>query len=121
MDLFFHMAEQRIKEAQREGVFEDLPGKGKPLKLEDESSIPSDLRASYKVLKNAGMVPEEVQLKKEVLRIEDLIHCCTAMDEQERLKKQLNEKTLRFQELMERRKLSQSVWSSYGAQINRKF
>ncbi|MFC7373561.1 DnaJ family domain-containing protein [Fictibacillus iocasae] len=121
MDLFFHMAEQKIKEAERKGVFDDLPGKGKPLKLEDDSSVPAELRASYKVLKNAGMVPAEVQLKKEVLKIEDLLQCCTAMDEQERLKKQLNEKTLRFQELMERRKISQSLWSRYGTQINRKF
>ena len=53
---FFHfscLAEERIREAQKNGVFENLPGKGKPLVLEDLSLVPADLRLAYHVLKNA--------------------------------------------------------------------
>ena len=60
------IAEERIREAIRRGDFDDLPGKGKPLALEDDSHIPQDLRLAYKVLKNAGCLPPELELRKEI-------------------------------------------------------
>src|SRR6266540_3378743 len=42
--LFQRIAEQRILEAQRKGEFDNLPGKGKPLELEDLSWVPEELR-----------------------------------------------------------------------------
>jgi hypothetical protein len=41
--------------------------------LEDDSGIPEDLRLAYKILKNAGFVPPEVALRKEIAQIEDLL------------------------------------------------
>jgi hypothetical protein len=73
MICFQRIAEKRIEQAVRDGVFEDLPGAGKPLKLEDESHIPEDLRVAYKVLKNANCVPPEVSLRKEIAKTEDLL------------------------------------------------
>lgn len=73
MICFQKIAERRIIEAIREGAFDDLPGKGQPLKLEDDSHIPEDLRLSYKILKNAGFVPPEVALRKEIANAEDLL------------------------------------------------
>ena len=40
MSYFWRIAEERIKEAQRAGAFDNLPGKGKPLDLEDLSWVP---------------------------------------------------------------------------------
>ena len=51
MSYFWRLAEERIKEAQRAGAFDNLPGKGKPLDLEDLSWVPEDLRIGYLVLK----------------------------------------------------------------------
>ena len=45
-------AEQRILEAQTQGVFDDLPGAGAPLKLDDDAMVPEELRAAYRILKN---------------------------------------------------------------------
>jgi len=45
------IVEQRIKEAMEKGEFENLPGKGKPIPLEDDSHVPEDLRLAYKLLK----------------------------------------------------------------------
>jgi len=73
MICFQRIAEKRIEQAIRDGTFEDLPGAGKPLKLEDESHIPEDLRVAYKVLKNANFVPPEVSLRKEIAKAEDLL------------------------------------------------
>ncbi|HXV49429.1 MAG TPA: DnaJ family domain-containing protein, partial [Candidatus Binatia bacterium] len=57
--LLERLAEQRILEAQRKGDFDNLPGKGKPLEIEDLSALPEDLRMAYHVLKNAHVLPPE--------------------------------------------------------------
>ena len=71
MDAISIIAEQRIREACERGAFDSLPGAGKPLELEDDSHIPEDLRMAYKLLKNAGYVPEEVLDRKEAQSIVD--------------------------------------------------
>jgi hypothetical protein len=73
MICFQKIAERRILEAIREGAFDDLPGAGQPLRLEDDSNVPEDLRVAYKILKNAGYVPKEVALRKEIAQVEDLL------------------------------------------------
>jgi hypothetical protein len=73
MICFQKIAERRIIEAIREGAFDGLPGKGQPLKLEDDSHIPEDLRIAHKILKNANFVPPEVALRKEIANAEDLL------------------------------------------------
>ena len=73
MICFEKIAERRIVEAIREGAFDNLPGAGKPLKLEDDSHLPEDLRIVYKILKNAGFVPPEVALQKEIATVEDVL------------------------------------------------
>ena len=55
------IAEQKIAEAIENGDFDDLPGAGKPLELDDDSLVPEDLRLAYRILKNAGFVPPEVK------------------------------------------------------------
>ncbi|WP_457755727.1 DnaJ family domain-containing protein [Thermodesulfatator indicus] len=71
--IFQRLAEQRIQEAINRGELENLPGKGKPLELEDLSHVPQELRLAYKVLKNAGFLPPEAELLKEIRTVEDLI------------------------------------------------
>ena len=65
--------EKKIQEAQERGEFDDLPGKGEPLELEDESRVPEDLRLSHKILKNANCLPPELELKKEIRQMEELL------------------------------------------------
>jgi len=102
MDIFAKIAEQRIREAMENGEFDNLKGMGRPLDLSDESWIPEDLRMAYKVLKNAGCLPAELELRKEVMNLRDLI--ITIDDNQERLKKisELNFKLLKLNELRKR-------------------
>ena len=73
MICFQKIAERRIQEAIKDGALDDLPGAGKPLILEDDSHLPEDLRMAYKILKNAGCLPPEVSLRKEIARTEDLL------------------------------------------------
>jgi hypothetical protein len=57
---WFWTAEEKIKEAMEAGEFKNLPGSGKPLVFEDESHVPLELRLTYRMLKRAGVAPEEV-------------------------------------------------------------
>ncbi len=93
------IVEQRIKEAMEKGEFDDLPGKGKPLPLEDDSHVPEDLRLAYKVLKNADCLPPELLEKKEILQMEDML--AKIPDEKERYKliKKINFKIMKLNEM----------------------
>jgi hypothetical protein len=64
MDLFVTIAEQKIREAIKKWEFDDLALKGRPISVENFSDIPEKLRMGDKILKNAGMVPEELKLSK---------------------------------------------------------
>ena len=90
MICFQKIAERRIVEAIRDGAFDDLPGAGKPLKLDDDSRVPEDLRMAYKILKNAGYVPPEVALRKEIAKTEDLLSGMEDTKEKYRQLKKLN-------------------------------
>ena len=87
---FEKIVEERIRDAQRRGDFENLDGNGKPLRLTDESNIPEDLRLAYKVLRNADMMPPELELRREILRTEDLLEQMPETAEKYRLINKLN-------------------------------
>lgn len=87
---FEKIVEQRIQKARRDGAFDNLPGKGAPLQLEDDHHIPEDLRLTYKILKNADCLPPEIELRKEIRQTEDLLAGETDLAAQYRLTKKLN-------------------------------
>jgi hypothetical protein len=92
---FQRIIEERILEAQKKGDFDNLPDAGKPLELEDDSRVPEDLRLAYKILKNAGFVPPELQLNKDIRQTEDLLEGATSVKDKYRIMKKL--KALKFQ------------------------
>lgn len=79
MHAFDLIAEQRIAEAIANGELDDLPGAGKPLDLDDDRLVPEELRMAYRVLRNAGLVPPEVDARKEAATLRSLI--ATALDD----------------------------------------
>lgn len=87
---FEKIIEARIKKAQDEGAFKDLPGRGQPLQLEDDRHIPEDLRMAHKVLKNADCLPPEVHLRNEIRATEDLLEGMTDTAQKYRTIKKLN-------------------------------
>lgn len=101
--LFDKLGEERIEEALRRGDFDDLPGHGQPLELEDLSGVPAELRAGYVLLKGAGCLPEEMELKKQFLKLADLIGACNHENEREDLESKRDALLLRYEILRERR------------------
>ncbi|MBL7177411.1 MAG: DUF1992 domain-containing protein [Desulfobacteraceae bacterium] len=70
---YLKIVEQRIKKAIERGEFDNLQGQGEPLNLEDDSNVPEELRLAYRILKNADCLPPELELKKEIRKMEDLL------------------------------------------------
>jgi len=87
---FERIVEERIKKAQYQGMFKNLPGAGKPLDFSDDHHIPEDLRMAYKILKNADCIPPELEIRKEIRRTEDLLADMKDTAERYRLLKKLN-------------------------------
>ncbi len=74
MWLLDQWAERHIRDAQRKGEFDDLPGSGEPLVLDDDSHIAPELRAGYRLLKNAGCLPPELEQRREAVELSDLLN-----------------------------------------------
>ncbi|WP_000266521.1 DUF1992 domain-containing protein [Escherichia sp. TW14182] len=73
MWLLDQWAERHISEAQAKGEFDNLPGSGEPLILDDDFHVPPELRAGYRLLKNAGCLPPELEQRKEAIQLLDIL------------------------------------------------
>lgn len=91
-ELFGQIAEAKIRQAIENGQLKNLPGEGKPLELDSMAFIPADQRMAFKIMKNAGLVPEEVTLQKEMDLLRQSIAKCSDKTEKEALKKKLRER-----------------------------
>lgn len=67
------LVEQHIRAAQEKGELSNLPGEGKPLSLDDDSLVPEELRNGYRMLKNAGFLPPELEMGREAIELNDLL------------------------------------------------
>ncbi len=84
------LVEARIGEAIERGELDDLPGAGKPLVLDDDRHVPEELRVGYRILKNAGCIPHELELRKELHNVEQLLVNVEGASEKNRLIKKIN-------------------------------
>ena len=120
MSYFWRIAEERILDAQRAGAFDDLPGKGKPLNLEDLSWVPEDLRIGYHVLKNAHVLPPEAELLKDIHTLEDLLKHVEDDGQRRALAKSIQFKLIRL-DLLKRRSMSITSVRDYSRKLVTKF
>lgn len=65
MNVLDALAESKIAAAIASGELSNLPGEGRPLELDDSPLVPEALRAAYRILRNAGFVPPEVEACRE--------------------------------------------------------
>ena len=73
MFLIDQWVEKHIKDASDNGEFDNLAGRGKPLVLDDDSAVPEELRTAYRILKNAGYLPPELQDRKEAIELDHML------------------------------------------------
>lgn len=121
MEFIRTIAEEKIQEAIRRGEMDHLPGTGKPLPPDDLENVPDELRVGFRMLKNAGMIPEEMQLRKDMVTLADLLIICRDDTERSRLQHELTAKKLRYQSLMsDRGWLDSDAFTEYEHQIQQK-
>jgi DnaJ-like protein len=90
------LVEERIRKAQDEGLFDNLPGKGKPLPLDDDSFVPEDLRLAYRILKNSNCLPIELEIRKEIFNLRQLLAAATGAEGKTEIRRQINRLVLRL-------------------------
>lgn len=66
-----NLVEDRIQAAMEAGAFDNLPGKGRPLQLDENPYVPPELRLAYKVLADANFAPDWIERDKRVRAIRD--------------------------------------------------
>jgi hypothetical protein len=120
LSYFWRIAEERILEAQRAGAFDDLPGKGKPLQLEDLNWVPEDLRIGYMVLKNAHVLPPEAELLKDIHTLEDLLKHVEDEGARRALAKSIQWKMIRL-DMLKRRTMTMNTVRDYSRKLISKF
>ena len=98
---FDRLVEEKIREAIANGEFDNLSGKGKPIDLTAYFATPEDLRLGYSILKNAGVLPQEVALLKDIESLKERLERCTDKAAQEKLKREMDDKLLTFNLLFE--------------------
>jgi len=89
---FQKSVDEKIEEAIAKGEFDNLPGKGKPLDLDAYFATPEHLRMGYSVLKSADIIPEEMELLREIECLKKSLDSCTTLTEKKALRQQLSEK-----------------------------
>ncbi len=102
--IFGKLAEARIREAIDKGELDNLPGKGKPLNLEELAFVPPELRAIYSIMKNANLVPEEVLMHKEIEELNKQLVKCTDETKKADIKQRITETSIRLSIMMEKRR-----------------
>lgn len=111
------IVEDKIKEAIENGDFDDLPGKGKKLNVQEElPGLSPELNQAYKVLKNAGFVPKEDDRSGKDVSANNLMSYATGEEYKNEAKK-----GKQFDDLIKKRKLHRNPkFSFYRKKIFKK-
>ena len=99
------IAENKIREAMADGEFDNLPGSGKPIDLDEYFKLPADLRVAYALLKSANCVPTEIELLNEIAALARQLSTA-APDQQPALQRTLTSRRAELAILLERARRS---------------
>ena len=114
IDIFQLIAERKIAEAIRRGEFDDLPGQGKPLCLSDDPLEPPHQRLAHKILKNAGIAPIEIALRRELDQLKREYARAKSPEERRTLMREIRLMVLRIN-LMHRTSVQAEVTEAIAA------
>jgi len=105
--LFQKNVDQKIEEAIARGDFDNLPGKGKPVDLDAYFATPEHLRMGYSILKNANIIPEEMELLRQIEDLKKSLDSSTNRTQKKALRQQLTEKLTDLNVRMEQNRKKQ--------------
>jgi Domain of unknown function (DUF1992) len=96
--------EKKIEEWLKTLKPETLPGKGRPLNLDEYFAWPEDWRMGLSLLKSSGAVPTEVTLLQDIYGLEKRLAATTDPEQRTSIKKQINEQRVNLSILLEKRR-----------------
>jgi len=99
---FDKLVEEKIKEAQARGEFDNLSGKGKPIDLSAYFETPEEIRVAQSVLKNGGFTSREVELLNEIAELKHVLASLGDEKKKNGIQKQIQEKQIEFSVRMEK-------------------
>ena len=99
---FERIAEQKIQEALARGEFDNLPGAGQPINLDEYFRTPEPIRMAYSILKSARCVPEEIELMKDVRTLEEAVAAAADENAREGARRRLRDRRLLLAMALER-------------------
>ena len=83
---------QSLRESQRSGELQTAANWGKPLDLDDGyARTPEELRMGFKVLKDAGFVPPEVETMKQIAALREVIATDPDAPDAEAMRRRMSE------------------------------
>jgi hypothetical protein len=91
-----------LREAIERGEFQNLPGQGRKLDLDDYFNAPEDVRLGYGLLKSNNFVPEEVQMLKDIESLQEKLKQATSEEERKTLQREIETRRLKYNLLMDR-------------------
>jgi len=115
--MFAALAERKILEALARGEFDGLPGAGRPLEFDEDRLVSDEVRIAYRILKNAGCVPPEVALLREVRSPEQTLAAGLDGEARHRVLRKLQALSLAMAESESRRQRAQQAEAKYHARI----
>src|SRR5215210_6918589 len=96
------LVEKMIREAMEKGEFDNLAGRGQPIDLNEYFATPEDMRLGHKMLKDANIIPEELELLREAEELKMELAQCSTEEEKLKIRRAINEKLLKYNLLKER-------------------
>jgi DnaJ family protein C protein 28 len=66
MDALERLAEEKIRAAMDAGAFDQLPGRGKPLQLNDNPYEPPEWRLAFHLLRTHGFTLPWIEIRREI-------------------------------------------------------
>src|SRR5262245_1823869 len=106
---FQKSVDEKIEQAIAKGEFDNLPGKGKPLDLDAYFATPEHLRMGYSILKSADIIPEEMELLREIEGLKTSLDSSTTPMEKKALRQQLSKKLTNLNMRMEHNRKAREI------------
>lgn len=98
------LVDKMIREAMAKGEFDNLPGSGQPIDLTEYFAAPEDVRLGHKLLKDANIIPEELELLREAEELKAELARCSTEDEKRQIRRAIDDRLLKYNLLIERQK-----------------
>ncbi len=74
MNKWKNVVDKLLNEAIGNGDISHLPGAGKPLRLDNDSHTPADMRMAHKIMGDHDVIPEWISKSQELEKVESDLH-----------------------------------------------